>query len=198
MEARQFRERLRVHADGFTEHAAKVPLAHTEVSGDGVHVGARQPGRGVEGELRGSATGVGESEAFGDRALQDRNRIDRAASCSEPLDEPPSRGIAPKILERDDAPGDRGGGHAEHGFLRAQAEARHHRPLSTANELSTGSLLRAERVDVDTTLRRRSEADDEVTLRTRESRRAACRASNSCTNKAATADAVEALGAWRW
>jgi len=71
MEAREPGERLRADADGFTEYAAEAPLAHAEVDGDGVHVGARQPVGGVESELRPGATLIRDREAFGDRALQD-------------------------------------------------------------------------------------------------------------------------------
>lgn len=41
MEARELGERFRADADDFTEYATEVPLAHTEVGGDGVHAGAR-------------------------------------------------------------------------------------------------------------------------------------------------------------
>lgn len=41
MEARELGKRFRADADDFTEYATEVPLAHTEVGGDGVHAGAR-------------------------------------------------------------------------------------------------------------------------------------------------------------
>ena len=43
MEARELGECLWAQSDGFAQHATEVPFAHTEVSGDGVHVGVRQP-----------------------------------------------------------------------------------------------------------------------------------------------------------
>jgi len=86
---------------------------------------------------------------------------------AEPIEEPPGRGVAPKILERDDAPSDYGGRHAEHRLVRAQVKTRRHGPLSAANELSMHPLPYAQHVYVETTSRRRPEANDEMDLRTR-------------------------------
>ena len=57
-------------------------------------------------------------------------------------------------------------------------------------------LSHAERVYVETTSRRRPEANDELDLRTR-NRDAGLSRSHSYTNSAATADAADALGAMR-
>ena len=91
----------------------------------------------------------------------------RVARAGEPIAEPPRRRVAPQILERDDAPGDGGGGHAEHRLGRAQAKARRHRSLAAADELSMHPPSHAERVHVETALRRRPEANDELDLRAR-------------------------------
>ena len=66
MEAAKLREGLGAHSDGFTEHATELPLAHTDVDRDGVHVRARQPLGGIEGESRSDAVSVAAREAVGD------------------------------------------------------------------------------------------------------------------------------------
>jgi len=120
MKARQPGERLRAHADGLPEYATEVSLAHAELGGDGAHVAAREPVGRLARETRVSAAWICGSEPFGDRALHDRSRIDRGARGGEPLEEPSRRGVTPQLIERDDAPGDCRGRHAEHGLRRAQ------------------------------------------------------------------------------
>ena len=164
MEAGELGERLWADAHGFMEHATEVPLAHAEVGGDGVHAGARQPVGGGEGELRAGGTALRGRQTIGDRALEDRGRSDDVARAGQPRAQSPRVNVAPQVLERNDAPGHRGGGHAEHRLRRAQRKARRQGPLPAANELSMHPLAGAERVDVEAASRRRAEADDELEL----------------------------------
>lgn len=118
--------------------------------------------------MRACATTVRNREAIGNRAFQNGGRIYRVGRLGETIEESPGRAVTPQILERDDAPGERRGRHAEHGLVRAQLKTRRHRPLPTANELSMNRLPYTQRVYVDTTSRRRPEANDEMDLRTRD------------------------------
>ena len=164
MEARELCKGLRAHANGFTEHATEVPLAYTEVDGDGVHVGARELFSGGEDELRVSVAPSRGREPFGDRTLQDCSRSDRVARVGELIAQSSRRVVAPQFLERDDAPGDCRGWHAEHCSRCAELKARHHDPLPAADELSLHPLPYTERVYLETISRRRPEANDELDL----------------------------------
>ena len=166
MEAREFCEGFWAQADGFMEHATQVPLAHTELDGDGVHVGACQLGGRGESELRAGVAPDRSREAFGDRALQDRRRGGRVVRVGEPSAQSARRAVSPQFFERDDAPGQRGGRHAEHRIRRAQLKARSN-GAPCADQLSVHPPSRAERVYVETTSRRRPEANDELDLWTR-------------------------------
>jgi len=168
MEPHELGERLRAHADDFVEHATKVALAHTEVVGNGTHVGAGQALRGGERELDALATGLCNRRRLGDSALEDCSRGSRVRSVGEPSAQSARRGVTPQLIEGNDACGERGGGHAEHRLRCAQLEARRHDPLPAADLLAMHSLSSAERVHVETTPRRRPEADDEVNLGTRD------------------------------
>jgi hypothetical protein len=118
--------------------------------------------------LRAGAASIGDHGAFGDRALQDCSRINGVARAGEPIGEPPRRGAAPKILERDDALGDCRRGHAKHRLRRAQVKTRHHGQLPAANDLPMHPLPYAERVYVETTSCRWPEASDKMDLGARD------------------------------
>lgn len=144
-----------------------MPLAHAEIDGDGVHVGARQPVGGFEDESRAIGAHVHRREAFGDGALENCTRIEQVTCFGESIAEPSRGGFAPQILEGDDAPDDGGGGHAKHRLLRTEVETRHHDPLATPDELSMRPLSSAERMHVEASPCRRSEANGEMNLRAR-------------------------------
>jgi len=86
-EAREPGERLWAHAEGLTEHASEVSLAHVEVDGDGVHAGVGQPVGGVEDELRAGTSRTRQRESLVDRALQDGSRIGHVTCVGEPIGE---------------------------------------------------------------------------------------------------------------
>lgn len=164
--ARDLGERLGARADGLTKKATEMPLAHTQIDGDRAHAGAGESVGGVEDEPCPFPATGGESEAFRDRAFQNGRRLERVASVRELIEETLRRRVAPEVFERDDAAGDRRGWHAQHRLRRTQAETRHHDPLLAAKQLATHPLQPAQRVDVETALRRRPEADREMHLGT--------------------------------
>lgn len=168
MEPRELGERLRTHADGLVKDATEVPLAHAEVDRDGAHAGARQPVRGVEHEPRVGSRLVGRRDALGDRALQDGCCEGRRLGVGEAPQQPSRRRVSPQVFERDDAPRERRGRHAEDRLVHAQPKTRRHGPLPAANELTMRSPSHAHRMDVEAASRRRAEANDELDLRTRD------------------------------
>lgn len=165
--ARDLRERLGTHAEGLTKDPTEVPLAHTQLDCNRAHAGARESVGRVEDESCPFSVTRGESEALRDGAFQNGRRLERVASAGELIEQTLRRRVTPELLERDDAPGEHGVWHAQHRLCRTQLETRHHDPLLAAEQLATHPLQPAQRVDVETAVRRRPEADREVHLGTR-------------------------------
>ena len=94
-----------------------------------------------------------------------------------PPQQPPDRHLAPQVGECDDAPAYFGSGYAQHGCVGAHVQAREHDALPGGYDLSMHLVPYAERMRVESVAYRRSQADDQLDLRTRDdhARRAARR-----------------------
>ncbi len=168
MEAREFGVRLRAEAEGLPEDPTKVSLADTELCGDRSDARARQPARGVEGELHSVAAHIRHRQAAGDGAVQDRGRIGGGGGSGDPIGELPGRALAPQALERDHSACNLGRCRPEHGLVSTELKTRDHGPQSARNELSVRPLPHSHRMHVEAVSRGRPEANDEADLRPRD------------------------------
>jgi hypothetical protein len=107
-------------------------LADAKVVGNRVDAGEREPIGGGQDQAGLRAVTARTGKAVGDCAFEQRGGFGRSARGGEPVEQTPSRGRAPQLVERDDASGDGGGRHADHGLGRAQVQTRHHDALTAA------------------------------------------------------------------
>lgn len=145
---RELGEGLRTHADRLTEQPTEVSLAHAEVDSDGVHLGVREAIGRSDDHGRAVVPTALPRRALDDGALQDLGRCQRVASGGQTITETTGRGVAPEILEWNDASSECSCRDAEDRLDRTEVKAGHHDALPPAQHLSTDGLERADRVYV--------------------------------------------------